>query len=117
MDPNLLFRIANLISDPLVVLSAEGIMQAANQPFATILGLPSHDLIGQSLTAFVETPEANFANTCDRAYAVRISRWALLTCNRFPVKRAAIGVRVVCFTPARKTLCRSSCCGCGRSNP
>jgi PAS domain S-box-containing protein len=60
MDPNLLFRIANLISDPLVVLSAEGIVQAANQPFATILGLPSHDLLGQSLTAFVDTPEAEF---------------------------------------------------------
>ena len=60
MDPDLLFRIANLISDPLVVLSAEGIVQAANQIFATILGLPSRDLLGQSLTAFVETPEAEF---------------------------------------------------------
>jgi PAS domain S-box-containing protein len=60
MDPHLLFRIANLISDPLVVLSAEGIVRAANQPFATILGLPSHDLLGQSLTAFVDTPEAEF---------------------------------------------------------
>jgi len=60
MDPNLLFRIANLISDPLVVLSAEAIVQAANQPFATILGLSSPDLLGQSLTAFVETPEAEF---------------------------------------------------------
>jgi PAS domain S-box-containing protein len=60
MDPHLLFRIANLISNPLVVLSAEGIVRAANQPFATILGLPSHDLLGQSLTAFVDTPEAEF---------------------------------------------------------
>ena len=60
MDPTLLFRIANLVSDPLVVLSAEGIVQAANEPFATILGLPSHDLIGQSLTDFVDTPEEEF---------------------------------------------------------
>jgi PAS domain S-box-containing protein len=60
MDSNLLFRLANLISDPLVVLSAKGIVQAVNQPFATLLGLSSHDLIGQSLTAFVETPEEKF---------------------------------------------------------
>ncbi|MDH3601251.1 MAG: PAS domain S-box protein [Candidatus Tectomicrobia bacterium] len=60
MDANLFLRIANFVPDPLVVLSAAGVVQAANQPFATILDLPLHDLAGQSLMAFLGTPEEDF---------------------------------------------------------